>query len=142
VAVTALLTITIAAAALLPLGLDLTSSFGRWEEVAQAAGRRADERRETGRPVFILTDGYQAASQIAYHLRERIPVTPLRYAFTLWLPPQTLEGHDVVYVETEGGWTIRLPDRCASVTKADTLTVSPGVRATLYLCAEFRDFSP
>jgi len=142
VALTALLTISLPAAALLPVGFDLASSLGQWDQVAQAAGRRADERREAGRPVFILTDGYQAASQIAYHLRERIPVTPLRYAFTLWLPPQTLEGYDAVYVETEGYWMTRIRAHCAAVTSAETLTVAPGVRATLYLCRELRNVFP
>jgi 4-amino-4-deoxy-L-arabinose transferase-like glycosyltransferase len=143
VAGTAVLTITAAAVVLLPAGFDhLTSSLGRWEEVAQAAGRRSDERLQAGRPVFILTDGYQVASQIAYHLRERIPVTPLRYAFTLWLPPQTLQGHDVVYVNTEGNWMHRVRAHCAGLIRADTLTVAPGVKATLYLCREFREVVP
>lgn len=142
IALTALLTMVAAAAALLPLGLDLTASFGRWDAVAKVAARRAEERRNAGRPAFILTDGYQAASQIAYHLRERLVVHPLRAAFLFWSPPERLFGWDLVYVENDGTWKSRIRQQCAAVTQAETLTVSRMQTVTLYLCEEFSGVPP
>lgn len=139
VALTALLTLSILVAVLLRV-VDLTASFGRWEGAAQAAERRAIERQKAGFHVFILTDGYQAASQIAYHLRERVDVTPLWNAFSLWLPHHTLLYRDAVYVETDGRWKIR--EHCEGVTREEAVSVSPQMTATLYVCAKFRDISP
>jgi len=137
-AATGALTAALAAAVLLPGVVDVDSAFGRWDGVARAAAREARALTATGRDVFILADGYQDASQIAYHLREDIVVTPLRYAFTLWIPPESLIGRDAVYVETEGRWTRRLEQSCTEVMRGATLMVAPDRDATLYICTSFR----
>jgi hypothetical protein len=105
-ALTGLLTVVLAVVVFLLVGIDVSTIFGRWDRVAQATDQEVADLKAVGREAFILTDGYQSASQITYHLRglrRRIFITPLRNVFNLWRPPVALLGQDVVYVDEGGG---------------------------------------
>lgn len=141
-ALTSLLTVVLAGVVLLPVGIDVSTIFGRWDRVAQAADQEAADLQAAGREAFILTDGYQSASQITYHLRGRIFVTPLRSAFTLWRPPVELLGQDVVYVH-EGGREPRRDLRgfCRNIRVVGHADFMPRrAVATVYRCEDFRGF--
>jgi len=141
-ALTGLLTVVLAGAVFLLVGIDVSTIFGRWDRVAQAADQEVADLKAAGREAFILTDGYQSASQITYHLRGRIFVTPLLGAFTLWRPPVELLGQDVVYVH-EGGREPRRDLRgfCRNIRVVGHADFMPRrAVATLYRCEDFRGF--
>jgi 4-amino-4-deoxy-L-arabinose transferase-like glycosyltransferase len=142
----------IAAAVILflaPGGLDLREYMGRWDRVADAASREAERRN-----AFILTSSYESASQIAYHLRQRVPVTSPAGAFPLWHRSEETAGRKMVYVEDR----LNRPGRsflslCAAPRSIGSIEIGPAYRtatllrreevkgvAVLYACERFLGF--
>jgi hypothetical protein len=154
---TALLIVTALVLFLAPGGLDLREYMGRWDRVADAASREA-ERRDA----FILTSTYESASQIAYHLRQRVRatspqpiyVTSPAGAFPDWTRPEDVTGRKVVYVEDR----LNRPGRsflnlCADPRLIGVVEIGPAYRtatllrredlrgvALLYACERFLGF--
>ncbi len=134
---TTLTTGALAVALLLPWGMEqLRSGIGRWDLVAEAVDRQMSA--QSG-PPLVLTDSYQAASHIAYHLRGRVPVTTSYGAFTVWQRPAEWTGRRAVYVDEVGNLRgLDVEEVCRKVLLLETVELSPGRIVRLFRCDDVR----
>ncbi|MBI3998337.1 MAG: glycosyltransferase family 39 protein, partial [Armatimonadetes bacterium] len=134
---TALATVVLLTAGLTPWGtVRIRDGIGHWERVAAAAGRQA---MAGDPPALIVAEGYQTASHLAYHLRERVPVTAFQGAFLLWQRRDEWTGRRVVYVdEHPTRHRIDIQAICRNLRPLEDVTVAPRRRITLHGCEEAR----
>jgi hypothetical protein len=136
-ALTALITVAATGAVLLPVGVAVEDTLGRWDRVAEAVYREA-----AAREAFILTSSYQSASEIIYHARPPMPVTTPIAAFLLWQSPGDLAGRNVLYVDDRGdrgGNPVQsLANVCRNVQLVRAVPLTPQQVVTLYGCSDFR----
>lgn len=123
-AATAVVTVVFGAALLLPWGrAQVANGIGRYDRLTDAVVRQA--AAHPGR-TLIMTDRYQAASHIAYLVRERIPVTTFYGAFLVWQHPEAWEGWHAVYVKDDPERPGLNPDSlCANLRQMDTVDLRP-----------------
>ncbi len=140
-AVTAGLTAALSLALLLPwVRIQVEVGIGLYDRVAEAAARQAAVQPAS---TVIITDRYQAASHIAYRLRERFPVTTFYGAFLIWQRPREWAGWRGVYVEDDPkqpGLDIRA--MCRNVRQVDTAELAPGQAnrrpVRIFVCDDLR----
>ncbi|MDR7520387.1 MAG: glycosyltransferase family 39 protein [Armatimonadota bacterium] len=100
------LAVTLAAIVLAAVPTPVSSAFHQeaagWHQVACEIERVAPT---LGRPgeVFVLAETYQAGSQIAFALQERLPVVVPFRGFVLWQPPARWVGRNGVLVDHLAG---------------------------------------
>ncbi len=123
-AATAGVTATLAVALLLPwTRAQVTTGIGLFDRLADAVAQQA--AAHPGRTV-ILTDRYQAASHIAYRLRERIPVTTFYGAFLVWQRPEEWTGWHALYVQDDPGHPgLTIDAMCANVRQVEVVDLAP-----------------
>jgi hypothetical protein len=140
-AVTAGVTATLAVGLLLPwTRAQVAMGIGLFDRLTDAVARQA--AAHPGRTV-ILTDRYQAASHIAYRLRERIPVTTFYGAFLVWQRPEEWTGWHALYVQDDPlhpGLTIDA--MCANVRQVEGIDLAPdrapGRPIKIFACDDVR----
>ena len=124
-AATAGVTVALAIALLLPWSrAQVNMGIGLFDRLADAVARQAAVH--PGR-TLVMTDRYQAASHIAYRLRERIPVTTFYGAFLVWQRRQEWTGWHAVYVQDDPehpGVTIEA--MCSNVRQVEVVDLAPG----------------
>jgi 4-amino-4-deoxy-L-arabinose transferase-like glycosyltransferase len=123
-AVTGTVTVVFGATLLLPWGrAQVGTGIGRYDRLTDAVVRQAAAHPDR---TLILTDRYQAASHIAYRVRERIPVTTFYGAFLVWQHPEAWEGWHAVYVKDDPERPSLSPESlCASLRQVDTVDLRP-----------------
>jgi 4-amino-4-deoxy-L-arabinose transferase-like glycosyltransferase len=112
------------------------ADINRWDPIAAAIDRHLE--RLPGQTV-VVTDGYQAASLLAYYLRTPAPVTAFRGAFVYWQEPRVWSGRTALYVDEIG--VRRKADvarLCRQITALETLPLSPWRTVRLHRCDDAR----
>ena len=124
-AVTAGVTVTLAVALLFPWSIaQVEMGIGLYDRLAEAVMRQA--AAQPGHTV-ILTDRYQAASHIAYRLRERIPVTMFYGAFLVWQRPQEWTGWHALYVQDDPEHPgLHIEAMCTNIRQVEVVDLAPG----------------
>lgn len=111
-----------------------------WPAVARAVERLLPELGSPGE-VFILAEAYQAASQLAFALRDRGAVVVDAKGFALWNPASAWVGRAGIYVDHTGGEPlVRLVRAFERVGAPQVVPVGPGWAAVLYPGFGFRGF--
>ncbi len=123
--ITTAVTVAVAVVMLLPWGrAQVEVGIGLYGRLADAVARQA--AAQSG-PTIILTDRYQAASHIAYRLRERIPVTTFYGAFLVWQRPQEWTGRHALYVQDDPKYPgLNIQAMCRNVRQVDVAELAPG----------------
>jgi len=134
---TMLLNAALIVGAMLPWGTQaIRTSIGRWDLAAAVIDRQL---AQLPGPTLVLTDTYQAASQLSYYLRARVPVTSFYGAFIVWQQPAEWVGRSAVYVDEP--YIERKPDIariCRNVRALEDVTIGPGRTVTLRSCENLR----
>jgi 4-amino-4-deoxy-L-arabinose transferase-like glycosyltransferase len=141
VGITAGITVAAAAALLVPWTREQVAvGIGEYDRLAGAVARQATADQD---PAVVLTDRYQAASHIAYRLRERIPVTTFYGAFLVWQRPREWTGWRGIYAMDDPlapGLDIRA--LCRNVRQVDMAELAPGRPAArpirIFACDDLR----
>ncbi len=121
-----------------PIGARLHEESRGWEEV----GRRIEEMMPSLGPpgeVFILTEGYQAASRVAFATRYRYAVVAPFRGFDAWEPAEAWVGRNGIVVhareEPPGQALLR---SFKSLGRAQSVPLWPGQDALLFPGVGFR----
>lgn len=136
-AATGAVTAVLGVALLLPWSrAQLALAIGRYDRLTEVVARAAAVH--PGRTV-ILTDRYQAASHLAYRLRERIPVTTFYGAFLLWQRPREWTGWHALYVQDDPGHPgLDIGAMCADVRRTEVVDLAPGRQIAIVACDDVR----
>jgi 4-amino-4-deoxy-L-arabinose transferase-like glycosyltransferase len=136
-AATGAVTAILGLALLLPWSrAQLALAIGRYDRLAEVVARQA---AASGERTLILTDRYQAASHLAYRLRERIPVTTFYGAFLLWQRPREWTGWRALYVQDDPGHPgLDIRAMCAHVRPIEVVNLAPGRPINIFACDRVR----
>jgi hypothetical protein len=89
--------------------------------------------------VFLLAETYQAGSQLAFALRNRVPVVVPFRGFVLWEPPSAWVSRNGILVDHLGdGAYAALSKTFERVSAPRTVPIRPGYEVRLYPGINFR----
>jgi 4-amino-4-deoxy-L-arabinose transferase-like glycosyltransferase len=90
---------------------------------------------------FVLAETYQAGSQLAYALRNRIPVLVPFRGFDLWAPPAAWLHRNGLYVDHLGGAPSSLAHAFERLGTPYVVSIRPGREVVLYPGTDFQGFA-
>ncbi len=114
-----------------------------WEELGREVG---DIYNSTGEDVFIVSDRYQIASELAFYVQENPTVFNIDMGrrmnqYDVWGGLERMKGRDAIYVRWDRGvrGTERFFERCGEETRLDIVRGGSKVREFyIYRCYNFK----
>jgi len=112
------------------------AGIDRWDLVAASIDQHLARQPDH---TLVLTDTYQAASLLSYHLRTRVPVTSTHRAFVFWQDRMAWSGRTALYVdEVQSAQKANTAAMCPRMRAVDEMPLSPWRTVRFHRCEDVR----